>query len=209
MSVLVTAHSGVTLRGGGNSAYLCGRCGRILAFGIEANQILNVWVTCPKCEWLNGFDLDLGWAKYVVDQLVERKLSVARLAELLEDARNVSLSPEEFAERNPDAGPAVHWLRRISVSTLVAVLALLSSIYLGQKSLNLAEESLRVDRESRDLAEGQLKKQAAPTLSEEDVLRIARELHKLQEEVRLKPPPDSPRRAQKSRHRSSKRGQRR
>lgn len=136
MSALV--HTGRSIYFEGNDDkqpdWFCGRCGRILAVRIAPGQIRNLWLACPKCSWLNGFDIDLGWAKYVVEELEARRLSLERLEQLLDDLKDESVTTEEFLDRNPDVAGPIAWLARISLPTLVAILTLIYMVYSGERS---------------------------------------------------------------------------
>jgi phage FluMu protein Com len=193
MSVLVTTGRGLYFTGDGGADWLCGRCGRLLALNIAEGQIQNLWLTCPKCRWLNGFDIDLGWARYVVRELEDRKLSLERIEQLLADLRDESATPEQFLAQNPDVahGP-IGWLARISLTAVITVLTLLYAIYSGERSAQIVREQARVAKEQVEL-----QRKAAggkgDALSLRDIENIAQRLHDLQQTVQIKPPPKPPR----------------
>lgn len=190
MSALV--HTGRSIYFEGNDDkqpdWFCGRCGRILAVRIAPGQIRNLWLACPKCSWLNGFDIDLGWAKYVVEELEARRLSLERLEQLLDDLKDESVTTEEFLDRNPDVAGPIAWLARISLPTLVAILTLIYMVYSGERSARLAEEQTKLAKEQQRVARSD-----PEVMTPQDVERIARRLHELQEAVQVKPPPKPPR----------------
>ncbi|HET6865665.1 MAG TPA: hypothetical protein VFH80_07070, partial [Solirubrobacteraceae bacterium] len=164
---------------------------RILAQNVQEHFLLNIWLDCPGCSWLNGMDIDLAWAKYVVSELQERKLSLERVEELLTELREWRGSVDGFIARNPDIsnGP-MFWLAKISLGTLIAILALLYSIYSTHQSDEIARQSLRVEQEQLHAAG----RQPEAVLTPAEIQQLATELHRLQEEVRIKPPPSPPRR---------------
>lgn len=191
MAVFVRKGQGLVVEGemDGEPDWFCGRCGRLLAVKVPQGQIRGIWLTCTKCSWLNGFDVDLTWARYVVEQLEERKLTLARLHELLDDLKE-GPGADEFLARNADVaqGP-IGWLAKISVPTLVAILTLLYFIYSGERTHETTREQLKVQKEQLEV---QRDAQKSKTLTPEDIREIAQRLHELQEGVRLKPPPKPP-----------------
>lgn len=191
------AARGVPVRGDGNDNYVCGHCSRLLLHNVDSDNtsIFNVWITCPKCNWLNGMDLDLAWAQYVIEQLQMHLAKSTQLRDLLEELQSAEAPPEEVLERYPDLPLAVSWLARISPATLIAILTLLIGIYYGEQGLRVAAQSrdiaareeARELRESRDDAvRGPDRPQAS--LSSADIDRIARALHELQRKIEVRPP---------------------
>jgi hypothetical protein len=127
-----------------------------------------------------------------VEQLEDRKVSLARIEQLLGDLRAESATTEQFLARNSDlADGPIGWLARISLGTLLAVLALVFTVYSSERSARTAEEQLRVAEEQVELQRDALRGEAQ-ALTPEDVQRIARRLHELQQEVQIKPPPKPP-----------------
>jgi phage FluMu protein Com len=187
MTAFTLAHGGLIFAGEGDRDLFCGRCGRLLARGVDPGTVRDLWVVCPKCKWINGLDLGLAWAEHVVKLLTEREFSLERLREIAKDAHNPDISNDEFAARTTDAGPAVSWLRKISVPLLVSILTLLATVYFGIQQLDIAEQTLKASERAtqRPLAPRQA--------TYDDVVRLARELHRLQGEIRLRPPPRSTR----------------
>lgn len=183
MSVLVHTGDGIFFNGPGNIDWHCGRCGRVLAVNQAPHSMENLWLTCQDCGWLNGLDMDLGWAEYVMKALLRRKLSLKRIQEIAKDAQDVGLSDEEFADRTADAGPALLWLRKISVPLLVMVLTLLVGVYYNQRELDVSEKALQVAEQAAHSTgkRSPTRRQAKPA----DVQRLVRELHRLQREIRL------------------------
>jgi predicted RNA-binding Zn-ribbon protein involved in translation (DUF1610 family) len=177
----------VLMVGEGDHDYVCGRCGRLLLYRMQEHQVLGGWFDCPKCGWLNGIDIELGWAIYVVEQLTSLELTAERLREVVETLRATPADQvADVAAR--ELGSAGGWLARISGGLVVAVLALLVQIYYGQASLD-------VSRESRDLARDAVdqQRQQPRQITPADVRRVATELHRLQREIEVRPP-KSPRR---------------
>jgi hypothetical protein len=193
MSQLVKTGSGIYFQGDGQRGadYFCGRCGRILAVNIDPGQIANLWLTCSSCLWLNGFDVDLGWATYVVRELQARRLSIERVQELVAELRDWRDSTEAFLTRNPDvAGGALRWFAQLlTPQALLALLTLLATILIGKATVDATRDQAEAAREQVEIA----KQQGTAALTAEDVRRLAAELHRLQEEVRVKPPPQPPR----------------
>jgi hypothetical protein len=190
MAIIAYSGAGVPMRGEGSTDFLCGRCGRLLLFAVDPGQIRNLWFTCGKCGWLNGMDIDLGWAQYVIEELETRRLSLERLERLIEDVKTHRGPVDELVERNSDVGPWLRWVARIGVPALLTLLTLLYTIYSTQQSHQVAEEQLDVAREQLEVSRDQAQPRA---LTPEDLRRLADELHRLQEEIQIKPPPRSPR----------------
>jgi hypothetical protein len=190
MSRLVQTGKGIYFEGEGpgGADYFCGRCGRILAMNVLEGRIRDLWLTCPGCGWINGFDLDLGWARYVVTELRALKLSQERIEALLEEARQWQGSADEFFKRNPAvAGGVLHWLSRIDWVLVVALLTFFHDLY---------ATDIRDPEPPRVEVTVQQPATPPPRMSDEDVRRLAAEVHRLQEEVvRAKPPPPPPRRS--------------
>jgi hypothetical protein len=161
-------------------------------YGLEPNTIQDVWFPCPKCKWLNGMDVGLGWAKYVVDELTRRNLSLERIERLLEDVKAHQGSLEELIERNRDVGPILGWLSRINLATLIAFLALVYTVYSSERGQRIAQDQLDATRQEATQQQ---------QLSAEDIERLARELHRLQQEVQIKPPKSSGRAKRRKRGR--------
>lgn len=207
MSRLVQTGSGIYFQGDGRGGadYFCGRCGRILAVNIDQGRIANLWLTCPRCSWLNGFDLDLGWATYVLRELQARRLSVERVQELVAELRDwrdstEAFSAEAFLARNPDvAGGTLSWLAQVlTPQALLALLTLLVMILIGKPTVDASRDQAAAAREQVEIA----RQQGTAALTAEDVRRLAAELHRLQEEVvRVRPPPQPPRKRQTRRPR--------
>jgi phage FluMu protein Com len=190
MTTFVRVGGGLFMRGGGSTDYFCGRCGRLLLFAMDPHSVTDVWFKCPKCGWLNGMDISLGWAKYVIKELEEHKLSLQRIEQLLDDIKGFEGPVEDYVGRNSDIGPALGWLGRISIGTIVAILSLLYVVYAQQQNLDVAKEGLEVAKQQLTVAQ----KQVVPApMSSEEIVQIARELHRLQSEVRIKPPKSSKR----------------
>jgi hypothetical protein len=190
MTTLVRVGTGLFLRGEGSTDYFCGRCGRLLLFGAEPHSVLDVWFKCPKCLWLNGMDISLGWAKYVINELEKGKLSLERIEQLLDNLQSFDGPVEDFVKRNDDVGPALGWLGKIGIGTIVAILTLLYMVYAQQQNLDAAKEGLDIAKQQLTLDQKRL---VPASLSPQQILEIARELHRLQGEVQLKPPPPSSR----------------
>jgi hypothetical protein len=211
MSRLVCTINGVYIEGerraDGND-YLCGRCGRLLALKLGDGQVRNLWLTCPGCSWINGVDVDLGWAQYVADELQERKLSIQRIEELVlelkEELKEGQDTAEAFLKRNPDVakGP-VGWMARISLAAVLTILSLLLTIYYGQHQTDLAQEQVDLAREQLKLAqdESPAAEHDPPVLTAQDIKRLVKELHALQVEIQQKPPPKSTRGKRSKRNR--------
>lgn len=199
MTRFVRIGTGLFMTGGGATDYFCGHCGRLLLLRVAPHSVLDVWFTCPKCQWLNGMDISLGWAKYVVEQLEQRKLTLERIEQLIDDLRSFDGTVDGFVERNSDVGPVLGWLSKLSPATIIAILTLLYMVYAQQQNLEAAKEGLSVVRQQLTVAQ----KGAVPdSLSPQQILEIAEALHRLQGEIQTKRPPPPP---SKVRARSSKR----
>ena len=188
MSVMRNVTGGLIFRGEGDTDFFCGRCGRILAVGVEDQQIANIWIQCPKCQWINGTDMSLAWAQYAIEQLHAAKLSRERVAELREELINLKGSVDEFLDRNPDIAPAARWLVKINAAVLLAVLTLLHSVYSDAASRRIAKDALDAARQPRP---AQVQDTQPRPLTPDEVHRIAVELHRLQSEVELRRPKSS------------------
>ena len=180
---------GIFMSGAGGTDYVCGRCGRLLLLAVDPHSISDIWFQCPKCSWFNGMDISLGWAEYVIKKLEERKLSLERIEQLLDEIQNLDGPVEEFFERNKDVGPVLKWLGKINLATVAAILTLLYMIYAQQQNVDAAKQGLSVARQQLTVAE---KQQAPRALSPADIQRIATELHRLQGEIQIKRPPKPP-----------------
>jgi hypothetical protein len=187
MSVLVNTTGGIYFRGEGHENYYCGHCGRILAVSIDNGTIRNLWLVCSKCSWLNGTDLDLGWARYVVDELRKQELSLQKLETLISDLKAFDGTTEDFVQQNSELAGPLAWLAKVfSVPALLAFLTLVWTIYSSHEASKIASEQLHIEEH--------VQQDQPRELTVSDVQRIAAELHRLQESVQLKAPPPPPRR---------------
>ena len=201
MSVLKLVGNTIHFQGPGEDDYLCGRCSRLLSRGVEQGQIVNLWIECHKCKWLNGFDMDLGWARYVIDELKARELSLERIAALIRDLKDHDgTSATDFLARNPDVAEPVAWIARISPALLLTLLTLIYAILSGERDAHIAESQLKIGEQQVEIARQDAEDHqitAGPDGGRRP-RRIATELHALQAAAQLKPPPPSPRKAAKA-----------
>ena len=188
MSAIVYTGTGVPMSGDGDTDFFCGRCGRIMVSRGSPHTLQNLWLRCVKCGWFNGMDIDLGWAQFVVNELEQRRLSLERIEQILEDIKTNQGSAEDIVKRNPDLGKPGAWIAKISVATLVAVLTLFYVIWSSERSLDVAREGVDVAKEQLEVA----KRQATPRpLSVQEIRQIAEDLHGLQQDIQLGPPKSS------------------
>ena len=106
----------------------------------------------PEVLVAQRLDVDLGWAKCIVQELERLKLSAERIEQLLDDLKDESATPDEFLDRNHDVarGP-IGWLARISPATLPAIPTLMYMVYSEERSARLADQQLKGAQEQLQL----------------------------------------------------------
>lgn len=160
-----------------NSAWTCGHCGRVLISGMGQDQLQDIWISCPRCEWLNASpSLSLSWAMYAIRELQHLALAEQRVTALLAAAKTAQAEgqdPQSFVEGTPDLAPARAWLARLNWGVVIALLTLFASVVSNERAQSTANQSLDV---SRQALEQQRRTARSDGLSEADVGRVARGL---------------------------------